>query len=180
MSNDCCQWAQSNPYLRKYHDEEYGVPIHNDNQLFERLVLEQMQAGLSWLIVLKKRDALVQAFHEFEIEKVAKYDDNDIQRLLANEGIIRNRRKIAAAISNAVILADWHRTRNTFDAWLRERSRRNLDLPAWVKEFRAVFAFTGTEIVKEFLYSIGIFSIEHEPQCFLAKVRNHPVFDSEE
>lgn len=96
-----CPWAGNLPIYMDYHDNEWGRPVHDDNKLFELLVLEAMQAGLAWITVLKKREAFRAAFDEFDPNKVALYTDSKIQELLANEGIIRNRLKINAAVTNA-------------------------------------------------------------------------------
>ena len=96
-----CDWCSGNELYMKYHDEEWGKPVYDDEILFEFLVLESMQAGLSWLTILKKRENFRQAFDNFDVQKVSKYDENKILTLLNNPGIIRNRRKIEAAINNA-------------------------------------------------------------------------------
>jgi len=96
-----CGWAGSDPSYIGYHDEEWGVPVHDDRRLFEFLVLEGAQAGLSWITILRKRDAYREAFDDFDPEKVARYDARRVQKLLKNEGIVRNRLKIASAVKNA-------------------------------------------------------------------------------
>jgi DNA-3-methyladenine glycosylase I len=96
-----CAWSASAPLYVAYHDEEWGRPVHGDARLYERLVLEAFQSGLAWITVLRKREAFRRAFHDFEPERVAKYDESDISRLLEDDGIIRNRAKIEAAIVNA-------------------------------------------------------------------------------
>ena len=96
-----CEWCGSDPLYVAYHDEEWGVPVHDDRLLFEFLLLEGAQAGLSWLTILKKRDAYRRAFHEFDYERIARYGEADVVRLLADPGIVRNRRKVEAAITNA-------------------------------------------------------------------------------
>ena len=96
-----CGWAASSPLYVAYHDEEWGRPVHGDQRLYERLVLEAFQSGLAWITVLRKRDAFRRAFDDFVPERVARYDEGDIERLLADVGIIRNRAKIEAAINNA-------------------------------------------------------------------------------
>ena len=102
MADECgCSWASSDPEMKKYHDEEWGKPVHDDRLLFEFLILEGAQAGLSWKTVLLKRDAYRKAFDNFEPEKVAQYDDKKAKELMSNAGIIRNWRKIEAAVNNA-------------------------------------------------------------------------------
>ena len=96
-----CAWCGSDPLYRAYHDDEWGVPVHDDRRLFEFLVLEGAQAGLSWLTILKKRENYRKAFHAFDCERIARYTDADVARLLADAGIVRNRLKIASAIQNA-------------------------------------------------------------------------------
>ena len=96
-----CAWCGSDPLYRAYHDDEWGVPVHDDRRLFEFLVLEGAQAGLSWLTILKKRENYRKAFHDFDCERIARYTDADVARLLADAGIVRNRLKIASAIQNA-------------------------------------------------------------------------------
>jgi len=96
-----CSWALSTPELREYHDNEWGLPVTDDNGLFERICLEAFQCGLSWLTVLRKREAFRRGFANFEIEVVARFDDKDVTRLLADPGIVRNRGKIVASIENA-------------------------------------------------------------------------------
>ena len=96
-----CAWCGSDPLYRAYHDDEWGVPVQDDRRLFEFLVLEGAQAGLSWLTILKKRENYRKAFHDFDCERIARYTDADVARLLADAGIVRNRLKIASAIQNA-------------------------------------------------------------------------------
>jgi DNA-3-methyladenine glycosylase I len=113
-----CPWAINDPLYRQYHDTEWGVPLHDDQRLFELLILEGMQAGLSWLTILRKRENFRQAFDQFQPEKVAVYDDGKIEELLQNPGIIRNRLKIKAAITNArAFLAVQHEF-GSFDRYL--------------------------------------------------------------
>lgn len=102
-----CPWGEAPDDLRRYHDEEWGRPLRGDRAIFERLSLEGFQSGLSWLTILRKREAFRAAFNEFDIDAVAGYDESDIQRLLANAGIVRHRGKIEAVIANARVLRDW-------------------------------------------------------------------------
>lgn len=146
-----------------YHDQEYGFPLAEDAALFERLCLEIFQAGLSWLIVLKKRDALRSAFAGFEPAVVAAYGEVEVERLLADAGIIRNRRKILAIIDNANRLLRIRAEHGSFAAWLAAHDPRTKE--QWVKLFKQSFAFTGGEVVNEFLMSIGYLPGAHRPDC---------------
>jgi DNA-3-methyladenine glycosylase I len=163
MSLTYCQAAPGHEFHGPYHDTEYGFPARADAVLFERLVLEINQAGLSWLTVLKKRPAFVAAYDGFDIDRVAGYGTADIERLLADAGIIRNRLKIAAAIDNARRLQAIRQSHGSFSAWLD--SHHPLDRPAWVKLFGATFRFTGGEIVGEFLMSLGYLPGAHVETC---------------
>jgi len=116
--NNRCEWCGHDPLYIAYHDEEWGVPAHNDRQLFEMLILEGAQAGLSWLTILKKREHYRKAFHNFEPERVAAYSEDDINRLLADAGIVRNRLKIASAIKNARGVLEIQKEYGTFDSFL--------------------------------------------------------------
>ncbi|CCG40916.1 DNA-3-methyladenine glycosylase I [Magnetospirillum molischianum] len=158
-----CDIAPGHPFHGPYHDHEYGVPIQDDRALFERLCLEIFQAGLSWLIVLKKRPALVTAFDGFDPAIVAVYDEADIERLMVNAEIIRNRRKIEAVIGNARRILSIRDAEGSFAAWINRHHPRDKD--AWVKLFRQTFAFTGGEVVGEFLMSIGILPGAHRTDC---------------
>src|SRR4029077_1847391 len=112
-----CPWAKAEPNIT-YHDEEWGVPVHDDRVLFEFLILEGAQAGLSWTTILKKRDNYRKAFHGFRVEKIARYGARDMKRLLGNDGIVRNRLKIAATIENARKFLAVRNVFGTFDAYL--------------------------------------------------------------
>ncbi len=146
-----------------YHDYEYGFPIHNDNELFARLVLEINQAGLSWLTILKKKDNFYAAFDGFEIEKVSRYTDKKIARLLQDEGIIRNRLKVNAAIENAKRIRQIQKESGSFQQWLQDH--HPLRKEEWVKLFKKTFLFTGGEIVHSFLMSIGYLPGAHIETC---------------
>jgi len=102
-----CSWAGTDPIYQKYHDEEWGVPLHGDRELFEKLSLEAFQSGLSWITILRRREGFRRAFHDFDWRRVAAFDERDVARLMADDGIIRNRAKIDATISNARVLLDW-------------------------------------------------------------------------
>jgi DNA-3-methyladenine glycosylase I len=163
-----CATAPGHAVHGSYHDTEYGFPVDREQVLFERLALEIMQAGLSWEIVLKKRKALNKAFHNFNVRKVAAYGDEDVARLLADAGIIRNRHKIAAIIRNAQTLLAMRQTDNGFVHWLE--THHPLTKPEWVKLFKKQFTFMGGEIVGEFLMSIGYLPGAHHPGCKIYKV----------
>lgn len=158
-----CAIAPGHPHHGPYHDLEYGFPVREDDRLFERLVLEINQAGLSWLTVLKKRAAFAAAFDGFSIARIAAYGDTDRARLLADAGIIRNRRKIDAAIENARRIQTLQAAHGSFAAWIDAHHPR--PHAEWVTLFRAHFAFTGGEIVREFLLSTGYLEGAHRPEC---------------
>ncbi|MDR3424042.1 MAG: DNA-3-methyladenine glycosylase I [Alphaproteobacteria bacterium] len=163
MSRAYCESAPLNPVQAVYHNTEYGFPTSDERVLFERLCLEIMQAGLSWEIVMKKRVALNKAFDGFRPAKIAAYDQHDIDRLLSDAGIIRNRLKIKAIIANAQTVLDLRKTHGGFAAWLAAHHPQNK--PQWVKLFRNTFAFTGGEITGEFLMSIGYLPGAHWRGC---------------
>jgi DNA-3-methyladenine glycosylase I len=161
-----CQYVREHPedeINRKYHDLEYGFPLESDNRLFERLVLEINQAGLSWITILKKKDHFSEAYDHFDINVVANYGDETISCLLNDAGIIRNRLKINAAIGNARQILLLSQQYGSFKGWLDVN--RKLSLEEWVKLFKENFKFTGGEIVKEFLLSTGYLAGAHDPDC---------------
>ena len=162
-----CAIAPGHPVHGDYHDTEYGFPVTDERVLFERLALEIMQAGLSWEIVLKKRKALNKAFDRFQVAKVAAYGATDIERLLADAGIIRNRLKILAIIRNANTLLEIRKTHHSFARWLA--AYHPLTKSEWVKLFKQTFSFTGGEIVGEFLMSIGYLQGAHAESCGIYK-----------
>jgi DNA-3-methyladenine glycosylase I len=163
MSAAYCRLASSHEFHGPYHDREYGFPSRQDAVLFERLVLEINQAGLSWLTVLKKRTAFKKAYRGFDIDKVAAFGKRDVKRLLNDSGIIRNRLKIAAAIDNAKRLRAIRKAYGSFAAWLDAHHPRSKD--SWVELFKETFRFTGGEIVGEFLMSLGYLPGAHVPGC---------------
>lgn len=148
---------------RIYHDTAYGFPINTDNELFERLVLEINQAGLSWTTILNKQNNFKQAYHQFDLETVAKYTQTDINRLLNDVGIIRNKLKINAAIENAKTIVVLQSQFGSFKNWLDNHHPKTKD--EWVKIFKKTFKFTGGEIVNEFLMSIGYLPCPHDEDC---------------
>ena len=158
-----CTIAPNHPLHGPYHDQEYGFPISDDAALFERLVLEINQAGLSWLTILSKRENFRKAFDEFDLDTVAAYGTRERDRLLADAGIIRNRLKVDAAIENAKRLIEIRGNHGSFAAWLDRN--HPLEKAAWVKLFKQTFAFTGGEITGEFLLSTGYLPGAHEESC---------------
>lgn len=148
---------------KKYHDHHYGFPIHDDNELFGRLVMEINQAGLSWETILKKEEGFRKAYDNFDIQKVAAYTETDRERLLNDPGIIRNRLKVNAAIENAKTIAGLQEEFGSFEKWLEHYHPKTL--PEWMKLFKKTFKFTGGEIVNEFLMSIGYLKGSHDENC---------------
>jgi len=163
-----CSAIETMPSERKalhkaYHDHHYGFPIHNDNELFCRLVLEINQAGLSWEIILKKEDTFRKAYDNFDLQKVAAYTEADRERLLADPGIIRNKLKVNAAIENANTILHLQQEHGSFEKWLELHHPKTKE--EWVKLFKKTFRFTGGEIVNEFLMSIGYLPGAHSENC---------------
>ena len=150
-----------------YHDLEYGFPIEDDNQLFARLILEINQAGLSWTTILKKKDNFFRAFDDFHIDKVARYGPRQVERLLNDAGIIRNRLKIGATIENAKTIKALQKEHGSFKNWLD--FHHPLTKEEWVKLFKKTFRFTGGEIVGEFLMSTGYLPGAHVEGCRVYK-----------
>ena len=148
---------------QQYHDNEYGYPIHDDDALFARLILEINQAGLSWTTILKKKDHFFRAYHGLLVNKVAAYKENDIERLMNDAGVIRNRLKILAAIDNAKKIRDIQKTHGSFKSWLDQH--HPMEKAGWVKLFKKNFRFTGGEIVNEFLMSTGYLPGAHAENC---------------
>jgi DNA-3-methyladenine glycosylase I len=146
-----------------YHDYHYGVEIEDDNALFGRLILEINQAGLSWDTILKKQENFREAFDNFEIARIAAYDDEKIEELLKNPGIIRNRLKINAVIYNAGRVKEIQNEFGSFNNWLK--SQNSLTLAEWVKLFKSNFKFVGGEIVNEFLMSTNFLPGAHTIEC---------------
>jgi len=177
-----CAWCGDDPLYRSYHDEDWGVPVHDDRKLFEMLILEGAQAGLSWLTILKKRDNYRKAFDNFAAEKVARYSQAEVNRLLADPGIIRNRLKIESAIKNARGVLAITEDVGSLDAFLwRYVDGRPLqnswtamsELPARTKESdlmskdlkRRGFNFVGPTICYAFMQSVGMVN-DHIVTCF--------------
>lgn len=152
---------------REYHDTQYGFPLHDDNELFCRLILEINQAGLSWTTILKKQEGFRKAYHRFNIKKVAGYKEKDFQRLMNDAGVIRNRLKIQAAIENAKTILRIQQESGSFSKWLDSHHPKKIE--EWTSLFRKTFRFTGGEIVNEFLLSTGYLPSAHEKDCPIFK-----------
>ena len=163
MGISYCDVAPMHQWHGPYHDTEYGFPLEDDAALFERLVLEINQAGLSWLTILKKREAFRRAYHGFDPAVVARYGARDRRRLLADPGIVRNRLKVEAAIANAARILELRESHGSLAAWLA--AHHPLSKEEWVKLFKRTFRFTGGEIVGEFLMSIGYLPGAHVESC---------------
>jgi DNA-3-methyladenine glycosylase I len=163
MSAAYCRFAPGDPVHGLYHETEYGFPTEDEGVLFERLMLEINQAGLSWATILKKRAAFRAAFADFAVDRVAAFGAAEIERLLADPGIIRNRLKIEAAIENARRIQALRRSHGSFAQWLA--AHHPLPPEAWTQLFRRTFRFTGGQIVGEFLMSVGYLPGAHEPDC---------------
>lgn len=177
-----CEWVTDDPLYIKYHDLEWGVPVHDDCKLFEFLVLEGAQAGLSWLTILRRREEYRKAFSDFDPAKVAKFDEEKIQRLLKESGIIRNELKIRAAVGNAAAFLEVQKEFGTFAAYcwrfvggkpLKNRFKSINEIPAKTPEAEAFskdlkkrgFKFVGPTIVYAFMQAIGMVN-DHVAGCF--------------
>lgn len=158
---------EKNSVHKVYHDTAYGFPIDDDNELFERLILEINQAGLSWTTILNKQKNFRKAYHKFSIKKVASYNKKEKMRLLTDAGIIRNRLKIEAAIENARVIQKLQKEFGSFKKWLEHHHPLSKD--EWAKLFKKTFRFTGGEIVNEFLMSTGYLEGAHTKECRLYK-----------
>jgi DNA-3-methyladenine glycosylase I len=165
-----CDYCNSHPedtFNKQYHDTQYGFPLKNDDELFERLILEINQAGLSWITILKKADNFRKAYSNFKIERIAKYTEKDRARLLEDAGIIRNRLKVNAAIVNAQKILELQKEYGSFKKWLD--AHHPLTKDEWTKLFKRTFIFTGGEIVNEFLMSTGYLPGAHTKDCPIYK-----------
>lgn len=168
-----CDAATGHPLHGPYHDHEYGFPQRDEAVLFERLLLEINQAGLSWETMLRKRDGFRQAYDGFDVDKVAAYGEADRERLLNDAGIIRNRLKVDAAIHNAQVIQRLRASHGSFAAWLDAHlmvdnampGKGRRDKTAWIKLFKQTFRFTGGEITNEFLMSLGYLPGTHRESC---------------
>jgi len=161
-----CEYIRAHPedtLHKAYHDTQYGFPLTDDATLFERLVLEINQAGLSWTLILRRAPEFRRAYGGFDVDTVAAYADADRARLLADAGVIRNRLKVNAAIENARRIQSLRGEFGSFRGWLD--AHHPLPLEAWMKLFKKTFVFTGGEIVNEFLMSTGYLPGAHDPNC---------------
>lgn len=172
------QPAERKALHKNYHDLHYGFPIHDDNELFGRLVMEINQAGLSWETILKKEATFRKAYANFNIKKVAAFTEADRERLLNDAGIIRNKLKVNAAIENAKTILGLQKEFGSFEKWLEQHHPKTKD--EWVKLFKKTFKFTGGEIVGEFLMSIGILPGAHTESCSIYKkvLKEKPLWKS--
>jgi DNA-3-methyladenine glycosylase I len=172
-----CAYVRAHPedqYNKHYHDTEYGFPLKDDHLLFERLMLEINQAGLSWITILKKADNFRRAYEGFEIDRIAKYGARDRARLLKDAGIIRNRLKVNAAVENARRIQGLREEYGSFGGWLKAHHPRSAE--EWTRLFKGTFVFTGGEIVREFLTSTGYLAGAHDSDCpVYAKVKRLPI-----
>lgn len=177
-----CEWCGSDPLYTAYHDHEWGVPLHDDRRLFEFLVLEGAQAGLSWLTILRKRDNYRKAFHGFDWERMARYSQKDIARLLGDPGIVRNRLKIESAIKNAQAVIRVRKEYGSLDAYLwgyvdggplQNAWKRQAEVPAKTKVSDRMsrdlkergFTFVGSTICYAFMQAVGMVN-DHTTTCF--------------
>ena len=180
-----CNWAENDPLYIDYHDTEWGVPVHDDQKLFEFLILEGAQAGLSWITILKKRNNYQKAYNQFQVEKVARYSDKKIQRLLANPGIVRNRLKIQSSITNAQAFIEIQSEFGSFDKYLwnfveRKPIQNNWKTLAQIPVTTSVsdalsldlkkrgFKFVGSTICYAYMQAVGLVN-DHVTNCFRYK-----------
>jgi DNA-3-methyladenine glycosylase I len=163
MSAAYCRAAPVDPVHGPYHDTEHGFPTEDESVLFERLMLEINQAGLSWSTILKKRAGFRAAYGGFTVDRVAAFGAAEVEQLLTDPGIIRNRLKIEAAAENARQIQGLRQSHGSFALWLAAHHPRSPE--AWTQLFRGTFRFTGGQIVGEFLMSIGYLPGAHEPDC---------------
>ena len=179
MNKNRCSWAGPDEIYIKYHDEEWGVPTHDDRLLFEMLVLESFQAGLSWITILKKRNNFKKAFDDFDVLKVASYDETKVEELRLNEGIIRHKGKITSAINNAKIFIEIQEEFGSFDnyiwgftdgAIIKSEYLTESDLSKEISKDlkKRGMKFVGPTIIYSYLESIGIID-NHEQDCFKFK-----------
>ena len=158
-----CREQEKDSIHRWYHDKVYGKMSKNDNELFGRLIMEINQAGLSWDIVLQKYKGIKEAYAEFEVQKVAQFETNEIASMMKNPQIIRHELKIRSIVYNAQQILQIQKEFGTFKKWILMNKQNSLD--NWVKVFKKNFKFVGKEIVKEFLTSNGILNGAHDKNC---------------
>ncbi len=177
-----CSWSQNDPLYRAYHDEEWGVPEYNSRALWETLMLEGFQAGLSWIVILRKREAFRKAFKNFDPAKVARFGEQEIARLLENPGIVRSRAKIEATIQGARIYLAMEAAGEDFSTWvwslaggkpMQNRGPVPAKTPLAEEISKALkkrgFKFVGPVIVYAWMQAVGMVN-DHAPQCFRQKV----------
>ncbi len=177
-----CVWPGDDLLYIAYHDQEWGVPVHDDRLFFEALILDGAQAGLSWITILRKRENYRKAFDQFDVKKVARYDSTKIKELLSNEGIVRNRLKVASAVTNAQAFLKVQKEFGSFDKYIwqfvsyksiQNRRRSVKDLPTKTKESDAMskdlkargFKFVGSTICYAFMQAVGMVN-DHTVECF--------------
>ena len=177
-----CKWAGTDPLYQKYHDEEWGIPVHDDQKLFEMLCLEGAQAGLSWITILRKRDNYRKAFSDFNAKKISKYDEGKVKKLLENEGIVRNRLKVAAFITNAKCFLEVQKEFGSFDKYIwrftggkqmRNHWKSLKELPAKTIESELMskdlkkrgFKFVGSTICYAYMQACGMVN-DHTTDCY--------------
>jgi DNA-3-methyladenine glycosylase I len=176
MTENRCTWAGNDEIYILYHDEEWGVPTHDDRMLFEMLVLESFQAGLSWITILKKRENFKEAFDDFDVEKVAEYDDDKVEELRLNEGIIRHKGKITSAINNAQVFIEIQKEFGSFDEYIwgftdgkiiKAEFLTESDLSKTISKDlkKRGMKFVGPTIIYSYLESIGVID-NHQEDCF--------------
>jgi len=188
--NDSCSWPKNDPLMMAYHHTEWGVPLHDDRKLFEFMVLDAFQAGLSWQIVLKKREGFRKAFDHFDFKKIAKYDEDKIQQLLKDEGIIRNQLKIRATVNNAQRFIEVQKEFGTFDKYIwqftghktiQNKWKQLSEIPAKSPESDAMskdlqkrgFKFVGSTICYAFMQAAGMVN-DHMVNCIRYKELKKP------
>ena len=176
MNKNRCTWAGSEEIYIRYHDDEWGVPTHDDGELFEMLVLESFQAGLSWITILKKRENFRNAFDNFDVVKVANYGEDKVNELLKNEGIIRHKGKIASAINNAQTFIEIQKEFGSFDEYIWGFTDGKIIKAEFLTESelskqiskdlkKRGMKFVGPTIIYSYLESIGIID-NHQERCF--------------
>ena len=176
MTKQRCSWAGPDEIYIKYHDEEWGIPTHDDKELFEMLVLESFQAGLSWITILKKRENFKKAFDDFDVVKVAGYGEEKINELRENEGIIRHKGKIASAINNAKIFIEIQKEFGSFDNYIWGFTDGEIIKAEYLTESdlskniskdlkKRGMKFVGPTIIYSYLESIGVID-NHQEDCF--------------
>jgi DNA-3-methyladenine glycosylase I len=177
-----CQWATSHELFIPYHDDEWGIPVHDDRQLFEMLNLEGAQAGLSWLTILKKREGYRRAFDHFDAHKIAKYNARKRERLLKDEGIVRNKLKINAVIVNAKAFLNIQKEFGSFDKYIWQfvdgkplmdgtQPGTSPESDAMSKDLKKRgFKFVGSTVCYAFMQSVGMVN-DHSPECYKAQRR---------